>query len=95
MIDRCAGEVVVSVNNNMCGVGVVYNLRIGGVRMLDGDVIDVIEAWLLGLVRDFIDIYSSSWGFDDDGRIVDGFGFMVKKVFREGIIIKILLLEKK
>ena len=82
---RCAGEVAASVNNNMCGVGVAYNSRIGGVRMLDGDVTDAIEAWSLGLARDFIDIYSSSWGPDDDGRTVDGPGPMAKKAFREGI----------
>ena len=68
----------------MCGVGVAYNSRIGGVRMLDGDVTDAIEAWSLGLARDFIDIYSSSWGPDDDGRTVDGPGPMAKKAFREG-----------
>lgn len=62
--------------------------------MLDGDVTDAIEAWSLGLARDFIDIYSSSWGPDDDGRTVDGPGPMAKKAFREGIKIKILLLEK-
>lgn len=63
--------------------------------MLDGDVTDAIEAWSLGLARDFIDIYSSSWGPDDDGRTVDGPGPMAKKAFREGITIKIPLLEKK
>ena len=94
LTDRCAGEVAASVNNNMCGVGVAYNSRIGGVRMLDGDVTDAIEAWSLGLARDFIDIYSSSWGPDDDGRTVDGPGPMAKEAFREGIKIKILLLEK-
>lgn len=63
--------------------------------MLDGDVTDAIEAWSLGLARDFIDIYSSSWGPDDDGRTVDGPGPMAKKAFREGIKIKIPLREKK
>ena len=62
-----------------------YNSRIGGVRMLDGDVTDAIEAWSLGLKKEFIDIYSSSWGPDDDGRTVDGPGPMAKKAFREGI----------
>ena len=52
--------------------------------MLDGDVTDAIEAWSLGLKKDFIDIYSSSWGPDDDGRTVDGPGPMAKKAFREG-----------
>lgn len=63
-----------------------YNSRIGGVRMLDGDVTDAIEAWSLGLNKDFIDIYSSSWGPDDDGRTVDGPGPMAKKAFREGTL---------
>lgn len=63
--------------------------------MLDGDVTDAIEAWSLGLARDFIDIYSSSWGPDDDGRTVDGPGPMAKKAFREGIKIKIPWPEKK
>lgn len=53
--------------------------------MLDGDVTDAIEAWSLGLARDVIDIYSSSWGPDDDGRTVDGPGPMAKKAFREGM----------
>lgn len=62
--------------------------------MLDGDVTDAIEAWSLGLGRDFIDIYSSSWGPDDDGRTVDGPGPMAKKAFREGIKMKILFTRK-
>lgn len=82
---RCAGEVAAVANNNKCGVGVAYNSRIGGVRMLDGDVTDAIEAWSLGLKKDYIDIYSSSWGPDDNGCTVDGPGPMAKKAFREGI----------
>ena len=27
----------------MCGVGIAYNSKIGGVRMLDGDVTDAVE----------------------------------------------------
>ena len=81
---RCAGEVAADINNSVCGVGVAYNSRIGGVRMLDGDVTDAVEAWSLSLARDTIDIYSSSWGPDDDGRTVDGPGPMAKKAFRDG-----------
>lgn len=46
--------------------------------MLDGDVIDVVEAKFLGIRFNYIDIYSVSWGSDDDGKIVDGFGRLVK-----------------
>eukprot|EP00064_Thunnus_orientalis_P001220 superscaffoldBa00000081_g1222 len=34
---RCAGEVAAAANNGVCGVGVAYNAKIGGVRMLDGE----------------------------------------------------------
>ena len=30
-------------NNNKCGVGIAYNSNIGGVRMLDGSVTDLLE----------------------------------------------------
>ena len=80
---RCAGEVAADINKK-CGVGVAYNSRIGGVRMLDGDVTDAVEGWSLSLARETIDIYSSSWGPDDDGRTVDGPGPMARKAFRDG-----------
>lgn len=63
-----------------------YNARIGGVRMLDGDVTDTVEGGSLSLKSNFIDIYSSSWGPDDDGRTVDGPGPLAKKAFRDGKI---------
>ncbi|XP_018422266.1 PREDICTED: proprotein convertase subtilisin/kexin type 6 isoform X4 [Nanorana parkeri] len=82
---RCAGEVAASANNSYCIVGIAYNARIGGIRMLDGDVTDVVEAKSLGIRPDYIDIYSASWGPDDDGKTVDGPGPLAKKAFEEGI----------
>ena len=54
--------------------------------MLDGDVTDAVEASSLTHRRDYIDIYSSSWGPDDDGITVDGPGNLTVKALREGII---------
>ncbi|NP_001086467.1 proprotein convertase subtilisin/kexin type 6 L homeolog precursor [Xenopus laevis] len=82
---RCAGEVAASANNSHCIVGIAYNARIGGIRMLDGDVTDVVEAKSLGVRPDYIDIYSSSWGPDDDGKTVDGPGPLARKAFEDGI----------
>ncbi|ELK25782.1 Furin [Myotis davidii] len=65
---RCAGEVAAVANNGVCGVGVAYNARIGGVRMLDGEVTDAVEARSLGLNPNHIHIYSASWGPEDDGK---------------------------
>ncbi|XP_061173192.1 furin-like protease kpc-1 isoform X2 [Saccostrea echinata] len=82
---RCAGEVAAKGDNGICGVGVAYNARIGGVRMLDGDVTDSVEAQSLSLRNNHIDIYSASWGPDDDGRTVDGPATLARKAFYDGI----------
>ncbi|XP_073764149.1 proprotein convertase subtilisin/kexin type 6 isoform X2 [Danio rerio] len=81
---RCAGEVAAAANNSHCIVGIAYNARIGGVRMLDGDVTDVVEAKSLGIRPDYVDIYSASWGPDDDGKTVDGPGPLAKQAFELG-----------
>lgn len=82
---RCAGEVAANANNSVCGVGIAFNARVGGIRMLDGDVTDAVEARSLSFNIDHIDIYSASWGPDDDGRTVDGPGEMAAKAFKNGI----------
>jgi len=82
---RCAGEVSATANNSLCGVGVAYDSRIGGVRMLDGDVTDAVEARSLSLNNQHIDIYSASWGPDDDGKTVDGPGQLASRAFIQGV----------
>jgi furin len=82
---RCAGEVAATANNDICAVGVAYNAKVGGVRMLDGDVTDAVEARSLSLNPQHIDIYSASWGPDDDGKTVDGPGELATRAFIEGV----------
>ncbi|XP_030620829.1 furin (paired basic amino acid cleaving enzyme) a [Chanos chanos] len=82
---RCAGEVAAVANNGICGVGVAYNAKIGGVRMLDGEVTDVVEAQSLSLNPQHIDIYSASWGPEDDGKTVDGPAKLAKEAFVRGV----------
>ncbi|XP_030622390.1 proprotein convertase subtilisin/kexin type 5b [Chanos chanos] len=82
---RCAGEVAASANNSHCTVGIAYNAKIGGVRMLDGDVTDMVEAKSLSLHPQHIDIYSASWGPDDDGKTVDGPAALARQAFENGI----------
>lgn len=82
---RCAGEVAAEINNGICGAGVAFNASVGGIRMLDGDVTDAVEAGSLSWDPSHIDIYSSSWGPDDDGMTVDGPGRLANKAFQDGI----------
>ncbi|CAK9296084.1 unnamed protein product [Gordionus sp. m RMFG-2023] len=82
---RCAGEVAAVANNSICIVGVAFRSKIGGVRMLDGDVTDEVEARALSLNPDYIDIYSASWGPDDDGKTLDGPARMAQQAFENGV----------
>ncbi|XP_041364221.1 neuroendocrine convertase 1-like isoform X2 [Gigantopelta aegis] len=82
---RCAGEVSMIANNGICGVGVAPKSKIGGVRMLDGKVTDHIEAAAIGHNCTYIDIYSASWGPNDDGLTVEGPGHLAKKAFERCI----------
>ncbi|NXY10767.1 PCSK4 convertase, partial [Pteruthius melanotis] len=82
---RCAGEVAAVANNGICGAGVAYNAKIGGVRMLDGSIMDIVEAQALSLQPQYIHIYSASWGPEDDGRTVDGPGVLAAAAFHKGV----------
>ena len=53
--------------------------------MLDGSVTDSVEAASLGFNPQVVDIYSSSWGPDDNGRTVDGPGKLAKQAFIDGV----------
>ncbi|NWX59452.1 PCSK4 convertase, partial [Promerops cafer] len=83
---RCAGEAAAVANNGICGAGVAYNAKIGGVRMLDGSVMDIVEAQALSLQPQYIHIYSASWGPEDDGRTVDGPGILAAAAFHRGVL---------
>ena len=54
--------------------------------MLDGDVTDIVEATSLGLNPNHIDIYSVSWGPEDNGATVDGPGPLARRAIEKGAI---------
>jgi len=82
---RCAGEVAAAANNSICSVGVAYNARIGGIRMLDGDVTDAVEASAIGHNPQHVDIYSASWGPADNGETVGGPAQLTANAMTSGI----------
>jgi proprotein convertase subtilisin/kexin type 1 len=82
---RCAGEVAMTANNGKCGVGVAYNAKIGGVKLLDGIVTDRVEGTALGYAYHLVDIYSASWGPNDDGKTVDGPGRLAVESLERGV----------
>ena len=56
-----------------------------GVRLLDGTVNDRVEGTALGYAFDKVDIYSASWGPNDDGKTVEGPGRLAQEAFERGI----------
>ena len=81
---RCAGEVAAAADNNVCVPGIAYDAKIGGIRMLDGDVTDMVESKSIGWRPQHVDIYSASWGPDDDGKTVDGPANLAQLAFKRG-----------
>lgn len=82
---RCAGEIAMVANNGFCGVGIAFNSKIGGIRMLDGRVTDRVEAQAIAFNHKYVDIYSSSWGPNDDGRTLEAPGTLANEAFIKGI----------
>lgn len=56
-----------------------------GVRMLDGDVTDMVEAKSVSYNPQHVHIYSASWGPDDDGKTVDGPAPLTRQAFENGV----------
>ncbi|XP_012865214.1 PREDICTED: proprotein convertase subtilisin/kexin type 7 [Dipodomys ordii] len=83
---RCAGEIAAVPNNSFCAVGVAYGSRIAGIRVLDGPLTDSMEAVAFNKHYQINDIYSCSWGPDDDGKTVDGPHQLGKAALQHGVM---------
>lgn len=81
---RCAGEIA-AVKNGVCGVGVAYNARIGGIRILSKVITDEDEAVAMNYEMQDNQIYSCSWGPPDDGRSMDAPGILIRKAMVNAI----------
>ena len=79
-----AGVIAATANNSICGVGVAYNAKIGGIRMTDGQLTDAMEAAALSFKNNHIDIYTNTWGPKDDGKSFGKPGHLAKKALKLG-----------
>ncbi|GAB1602886.1 proprotein convertase subtilisin/kexin type 7-like, partial [Argonauta hians] len=81
---RCAGEIA-AVPNKVCAVGVAHGAKISGLRVLDGPLTDGLEATAFNKNLQINDIFSCSWGPDDDGKTVDGPHTLALQAMKHGI----------
>ncbi|KAJ1667510.1 pheromone processing endoprotease [Coemansia sp. RSA 1813] len=81
---RCAGQIA-AVRNDVCGVGVAYNAKVAGIRMLSKEITDQDEILALNYAMDTNWIYSCSWGPNDDGKTVQAPDKIVEDAFINGV----------
>ncbi|TFK76259.1 hypothetical protein BDN72DRAFT_954035 [Pluteus cervinus] len=81
---RCAGQVAAG-KNGVCGLGIAYESRVSGVRILSGAITDVDEAAALNYGYQEVDIYSCSWGPPDNGQSMEGPAYLIRKAVVNGI----------
>lgn len=81
---RCAGEVS-AVKNNVCGVGVAWDSKIAGIRILSKLITDADEAVAMNYAYQKNQIYSCSWGPPDDGRSMDAPGILIKRAMLNAV----------
>lgn len=81
---RCSGEIAAA-KNNACGVGVAYDSKISGIRILSKPIDDVDEAAAINFGYQKNDIYSCSWGPPDDGATMDAPGLLIKRAMVNGV----------
>lgn len=55
-----------------------------GIRMLDGDVTDIVEALSLSFRQQYINIYLAGWGPEDNGATLEGPGPLARLALQTG-----------
>ncbi|KAG0164189.1 pheromone processing endoprotease [Apophysomyces sp. BC1034] len=81
---RCAGQIA-AVRNKACGVGIAYDAKVAGVRILSGEITDVDEAAALNYKFQENQIYSCSWGPPDNGETMEAPDGILADAFINGI----------
>jgi kexin len=81
---RCAGEIA-AVRNNVCGVGIAYDGKVSGVRILSKVISDADEAEAMNYHFQENDIYSCSWGPPDDGQSMEAPGILIQRAMVTGV----------
>lgn len=82
---KCAGAAAAAANNEVCGVGVAFNANIGGIRLLDGQITDLLEARSLLYKMNETDIKTLSWGPMDDGTRMEHPHKFVNQALEDGV----------
>lgn len=72
-------------NNGVCGSGSAPNAKLSGIRLIADYTSDAQEANGLSYRTDINDIYSNSWGPNDDGRRLEKPGPLLLRAMQEAV----------
>ncbi len=81
---RCAGEVAAG-RNAYCGIGVAYDAKVAGIRILSKLISDADEAIAMNYAYQKNQIYSCSWGPLDNGRAMDAPGVLIRRAMLNAV----------
>ena len=81
---RCAGEIAAG-RNNVCGLGMAYDGKVSGIRILSKPIDDEDEATAINYGFQQNQIYSCSWGPPDDGQTMDAPNTLIRRAMVNGI----------
>lgn len=81
---RCAGEIA-AVKNTVCGVGVAWDAKVAGIRILSKEIGDADEAVAMNYAYQSNQIYSCSWGPPDNGEAMDAPGVLIRRAMVNGV----------
>ena len=80
----CAG-IIASAKNKVCGVGIAYNSKIAGIRLLGEKITPDDIAKAINLGYQDVSIYSCSFGPADDGKTIGGPAYVTSKALLNGV----------
>jgi kexin len=66
-------------------VGIAYDSKVAGVRILSGPISDIDEAAALNFHYHNTSIYSCSWGPPDDGKSMESPSYLIERAILNGI----------
>jgi len=81
----CAGASLGQANNFACGAGVAPNASVSGIRLIARGTTDANEAEGLSYRSDINDIYSNSWGPNDNGKTMESPGKLTLAAMEDSI----------
>lgn len=82
---RCAGEIAAGKSDGVCGVGVAFDSKVAGIRILSAQITAEDEALAMIYGLDVNDIYSCSWGPADNGKAMEAPDKVVRDAMVKGI----------